>query len=179
MIGEKGATIPMGLCLRRVLLQYPMTGVAGFDRNQWQLSIGISGNLRLESVAGFDRNQWQLSTGIRTGVLWWRVVPTGLRMPSPAQYNIQGMRNWQRDLTPGRRESVGARTGGSEYASDISPTHRMGLTNIAGDMGRRASSLSTAILLGMVCSLHQALPWFRKSTLFSYVAHIGFKGRGF
>jgi DNA-binding NarL/FixJ family response regulator len=39
--------------------------VAGFDRNPWQLSIGISGNLRLESVAGFDRNQWQLSTGIR------------------------------------------------------------------------------------------------------------------
>jgi hypothetical protein len=39
--------------------------VVGFDRNQWQLSIGISGNLRLESVAGFDRNQWQPSRGIR------------------------------------------------------------------------------------------------------------------
>ena len=44
----------------------PPVGVAGFDRNQWQLSIGISGNLRLESVAGFDRNQWQPSRGIRT-----------------------------------------------------------------------------------------------------------------
>ena len=44
----------------------PLAGVAGFDRNQWQLSIGISGNLRLESVAGFDRNQWQSSRGIRT-----------------------------------------------------------------------------------------------------------------
>ena len=55
----------MGLCLRRVVLQYPLLGVAGFDRNQWQLSIGSSGNLRLESVAGFDRNQWQPSTGIR------------------------------------------------------------------------------------------------------------------
>jgi hypothetical protein len=43
----------------------PQTGVAGFDRNYWQLSIGLSGNLRLESVAGFDRNQWQPSTGIR------------------------------------------------------------------------------------------------------------------
>src|SRR5215475_12862248 len=43
----------------------PQTGAAGFDRNQWQLSIGISGNLRPESVAGFDRNQWQPSTGIR------------------------------------------------------------------------------------------------------------------
>ena len=43
----------------------PLAGVAGFDRNQWQLSIGISGNLRLESVAGFDRNQWQPSRGIR------------------------------------------------------------------------------------------------------------------
>jgi len=41
--------------------------VAGFDRNQWQLSIGISGKLQLESVAGFDRNQWQVSIGIRTG----------------------------------------------------------------------------------------------------------------
>jgi len=39
--------------------------VAGFNRNQWQLSAGISGNLRLESVAGFDRNQWQPSRGIR------------------------------------------------------------------------------------------------------------------
>src|SRR5215831_18631185 len=45
----------------------PPVGVAGFDRNQWQLSIGISGKLRLESVAGLDRNQWQHSTGIRTG----------------------------------------------------------------------------------------------------------------
>src|SRR4029450_3539632 len=44
----------------------PLAGVAGFNRNQWQLSIGISGNLRLESVAGFDRNQWQPSRGIRT-----------------------------------------------------------------------------------------------------------------
>src|SRR4029434_2479009 len=43
----------------------PLAGVAGFNRNQWQLSIGISGNLRLESVAGFDRNQWQPSRGIR------------------------------------------------------------------------------------------------------------------
>jgi hypothetical protein len=39
--------------------------VARFNRNQWQLSTGISGNLRLESVAGFDRNQWQPSRGIR------------------------------------------------------------------------------------------------------------------
>src|SRR5215510_833784 len=56
----------MGLCLRRLRLQYPRAGVAGFNRNQWQLSSGISGNLRLESVAGFDRNQWQPSRGIRT-----------------------------------------------------------------------------------------------------------------
>jgi putative transposase len=44
--------------------------VAGFDRNQWQLSTGISGNLRLESVAGFDRNQWQPSRGIRSHGVW-------------------------------------------------------------------------------------------------------------
>src|SRR2546422_4911323 len=44
----------------------PLAGMAGFKRNQWQLSSGISGNLRLESVAGFDRNQWQPSRGIRT-----------------------------------------------------------------------------------------------------------------
>ena len=43
----------------------PQRGVAGFNRNQWQLSIGMGGNLQLESVAGFDRNQWQSSTGIR------------------------------------------------------------------------------------------------------------------
>src|SRR6266702_909304 len=43
----------------------PLAGMAGFKRNQWQLSSGISGNLRLESVAGFDRNQWQPSRGIR------------------------------------------------------------------------------------------------------------------
>ena len=30
------------------------------------VSIGISGNLRLESVAGFDRNQWQPARGIRS-----------------------------------------------------------------------------------------------------------------
>jgi hypothetical protein len=46
----------MGLCLRRLRLQYPMQG--------WQVSTGIGGNLPLESVAGFDQNQWQLSTGI-------------------------------------------------------------------------------------------------------------------
>ena len=47
----------MGLCLRRLVLQYPMLG--------WQPSTRISGNLRPESVAGFDRNQWQPSRGIR------------------------------------------------------------------------------------------------------------------
>jgi len=54
----------MGLCLRRLVLQDLWRG-GRFHRNQWQLSIGISGNLRPESVAGFDRNQWQPSTGIR------------------------------------------------------------------------------------------------------------------
>src|SRR6266700_2664765 len=48
----------MGLCLRRLRLQYPLQG--------WQVSSGISGNFRLESVAGFDRNQWQPSRGIRS-----------------------------------------------------------------------------------------------------------------
>src|SRR5467141_3653076 len=43
----------------------PHRGVAGFNRIQWQLSIGMGGNLQLESVAGFNRNQWQLSRGIR------------------------------------------------------------------------------------------------------------------
>jgi len=42
--------------------------VAGFNRIQWQLSIGMGGNLQLESVAGFNRNQWQLSRGIRNGI---------------------------------------------------------------------------------------------------------------
>lgn len=44
-------------------------GVAGFARNHWQLAIGVSGNLALESVAGFARNQWQPSTGIRAAKL--------------------------------------------------------------------------------------------------------------
>jgi len=47
----------------------PHAGVAGFDQNPWQLSVGISGNLRPESVAGFDQNQWQPSTGIRSILL--------------------------------------------------------------------------------------------------------------
>jgi len=38
----------MGLCLRRLVLQYPMLG--------WQPSTRISGNLRPESVATFARN---------------------------------------------------------------------------------------------------------------------------
>ena len=44
----------------------PQRGVAGFNRIQGQLSIGMGGNLQPESVAGFDQNQWQLSRGIRT-----------------------------------------------------------------------------------------------------------------
>src|SRR5215813_8339598 len=45
----------MGLCLRRLVLQYPWRGgrvqaesAAAFKRNQWQPSAGISGNLRAE-----------------------------------------------------------------------------------------------------------------------------------
>src|SRR5215471_2667267 len=38
----------MGLWLRRVMLRYPRTGVAGFAWNRWQASTGISGNLRPE-----------------------------------------------------------------------------------------------------------------------------------
>jgi hypothetical protein len=30
--------------------------VAGFDRNRWPTSVGISGRIASESVAGFDRN---------------------------------------------------------------------------------------------------------------------------
>src|SRR6059036_2247054 len=39
----------MGLCLRRLVLQYPWRG----------------GRVQPESVAAFNRNQWQPSTGIR------------------------------------------------------------------------------------------------------------------
>jgi len=46
----------MGLCLRRVVLQYPILG--------WQVSTGINGSFQSESVATFDWNQWQVSTGI-------------------------------------------------------------------------------------------------------------------
>jgi hypothetical protein len=46
----------MGLCLRRLVLQYPMLG--------WQGSTRISGNFQSESVATFDWNGWQVSTGI-------------------------------------------------------------------------------------------------------------------
>jgi DDE family transposase len=48
----------MGLCLRRVVLQYPRLG--------WQGSTGINGSFQSESVAAFDWNRWQGSTGIRT-----------------------------------------------------------------------------------------------------------------
>ena len=46
----------MGLCLRRVVLQYPRLGRQG--------STGISGSFQSESVATFDQNRWQGSTGI-------------------------------------------------------------------------------------------------------------------
>src|SRR6266508_50727 len=45
----------MGLCRRRLMLQYPWRGgrvrpesVAAFNRNQWQPSTGIGGNFRAE-----------------------------------------------------------------------------------------------------------------------------------
>ena len=46
----------MGLCLRRLRLQYPLQG--------WQGSTGIRGSFQSESVATFARNRWQGSTGI-------------------------------------------------------------------------------------------------------------------
>src|SRR2546428_11283860 len=53
----------MGLCLRRLVLQYPWRGgrfqpesVVAFNRNQWQPSPGIGGRFRPESVATFARN---------------------------------------------------------------------------------------------------------------------------
>jgi hypothetical protein len=46
----------MGLCLRRLSLQYPLSG--------WQGSTGISGSFQSESVASFDWNRWQVWTGI-------------------------------------------------------------------------------------------------------------------
>src|SRR5262245_53553523 len=46
----------MGLCLRRLRLQYPLRG--------WQGSTGISGSFQSESVATFAWNRWQGSTGI-------------------------------------------------------------------------------------------------------------------
>src|SRR6185436_6788623 len=46
----------MGLCLRRLRLQYPLQG--------GQVSTGISGSFQPEAVATFDWNRWQVSTGI-------------------------------------------------------------------------------------------------------------------
>src|SRR4029453_17358025 len=53
----------MGLCLRRLVLQYSWRGgrfqpesMAAFNRNQWQPSTGIGGRFRPESVAIFARN---------------------------------------------------------------------------------------------------------------------------
>src|SRR4029450_11118823 len=46
----------MGLCLRRLMLQYPWRG--------GRVRPGISGNFQPESVATFDWNRWQGSTGI-------------------------------------------------------------------------------------------------------------------
>ena len=60
--------------------------MAGLDQNQWQLSIGISGKLRLESMAGLNRNQWQHSTGIRTQQ-GHRQNPAQSEMRYPSQRN--------------------------------------------------------------------------------------------
>jgi hypothetical protein len=46
----------MGLCLRRLMLQYPWRG--------GRVRPGISGNFQPESVATFAWNRWQGSTGI-------------------------------------------------------------------------------------------------------------------
>src|SRR2546428_1870893 len=53
----------MGLCLRRLVLQYPWRGgrfqpesVVAFNRNEWQPSPGIGGRFRPELVATFARN---------------------------------------------------------------------------------------------------------------------------
>ena len=59
----------MGLCLRRVVLQYPILG--------WQVSTGINGSFQSESVATFDWNRWQVSTGI-SGNLRPEYAPSGL-----------------------------------------------------------------------------------------------------
>src|SRR5262244_2582758 len=64
----------------------PRAGVAGFDRNQRQLSIGISGNLRLESVAGFDRNRWEPSRGIRKPSLRVLMPHVGTTVPNPRSF---------------------------------------------------------------------------------------------
>ena len=71
----------MGLCLRRLRLQYPLQG--------WQVSTGISGSFQPESVATFDWNRWQVSTGISGNLRaeyahFSRCVPLGTPHPRVA-----------------------------------------------------------------------------------------------
>ena len=54
-------------CGWRLLVVRPPTspeGVAGFPRNRWPASVGISGRIASESLAGLRRNHWPASVGI-------------------------------------------------------------------------------------------------------------------
>ncbi len=68
----------MGLCLRRLRLQYPLQG--------WQGSSGISGSFQAESVATFDWNRWQVSTGI-SGNLRAEYAPIIIGVSRPSGLN--------------------------------------------------------------------------------------------
>ena len=69
----------MGLCLRRVLLPYPMLG--------WPLLTGISGRFQSASVATFDWHWWQVSTGINRHQ--WQ-SSTGIRSHPQRRWSTKG-----------------------------------------------------------------------------------------
>src|SRR4029453_6096068 len=91
----------MGLCLRRLVLQYSWRGgrfqpesMAAFNRNQWQPSTGIGGRVRPESVAIFARNTqskayapnyWDLSQRLWKNYWWTGFVSAGW-LSNPASF---------------------------------------------------------------------------------------------
>src|SRR6266699_4507611 len=79
----------MGLCLRRLRLQYPLQG--------WQGSSGISGSFQAESVATFDWNRWQVSTGISGNL---RAEYAVIRGDTEPQTIFQGIRERRRPVAP-------------------------------------------------------------------------------
>src|SRR5215470_12647638 len=106
----------MGLCLRRLVLQYPWRGgrvrpesVAAFNRNQGQPSPGIGGRFRPESVATFDRNtQPATSNAVERGNRRYRKMQKSVyRVRTQEQIRARlALDMWREAQAEGRQQTL-------------------------------------------------------------------------